>query len=192
VKSFVAVLLLMSLAVGGSGNSNKAEATSAAPVGSPAAPAETPALSEADKSRLLAIEGKKWLRKDTTDQMSGDKTAVFIMYGLNVDPAKYENPPQVDIFCSKKLHSAHFDVGPLDNPNVRFKFDDGQVLQQKWNLFQGLWLASPEEQKVILKGFAKARAVKFEYTPVNKAPRMVVFNMADYQESVLKEPLCKK
>lgn len=195
MKVFLTVLLLMGLVVGCSGNSNKAEATAASPVSSPAAaaePAGTPPLSEADQALLLAIQGKKWLRKDSTDQMDGQKTAFFIMYGVDVDPTKYEHPPKVEIICSKTLRSAHFDVGSLDSPRVRFKFDDGPVVQQNWEPFRGHWGATPEQQKGILKKFATASAVKFEYTPVNQAPRMVVFHMADYHDSVLKEPLCKK
>jgi len=191
VKTFLAVLLLIGLATGCSTNDNKAAAT---PVASPAAaePAATPAASEADSARMLAAEGKKWLREDMTDRMDGHKTAVFTIWGVEVDPTRYENPAKVEIFCSKTLHSAHFDVGRLASPSVRFKFDDGPVVQQKWEPCRGDLCATLEQQKLIFKGFATSKAVKFEYTPVSKAPKVVVINMADYQYSVLKEPLCKK
>jgi len=100
--------------------------------------------------------------------------------------------PRITIVCSKKPVSARiFPAGPLKDGNVKISFDSGTVLQQQWALVDGVGTPSEADEAALFKALATAKSLKFENTPSDAPTTTFTFNMGDYRESVLKEPLCK-
>jgi hypothetical protein len=83
-------------------------------------------------------------------------------------------------------------TGPLNDGNVRLTLDDGTVLKQVWRPRSNHWVGSESDQAELLKAWAAAKSFKFEYTPASGIPKTLNFSLADYKDSVLKEPICKK
>ena len=193
VKPFVLVVLLMGLAVGCSGNSNKADAT---PVASAAAPAATPdplALNPAEMAILLALKGKNWARSEHVGKEDGKRSILFSIYAIDyVKSDEHEVPPSITVVCQGKAPWPSIDAGDLKDGNVRLRFDGGPVLRQTWKRYPHSWLGSSADEQAMLDGFATAKSLKFEFRPLSRAPQTVTFNMADYRESVLTDPMCKK
>ena len=50
---------------------------------------------------------------------------------------------------------------------------------------------SEADEAALFKALATAKSLKFENTPSDAPTTTFTFNMGDYRESVLKEPLCK-
>jgi hypothetical protein len=189
VKALIVILLLVGLAVGCSGNSNKAEVVSAA---APAATPEKPAMTPEEKAMSLAIQGKKWARVEHEDKMDGHKWASFLMYPADyVSPDPTENTHLV-VLCNKSHMDMGIQTGPRTDGAVRIRFDNGPVVPQSWHKFEGDWFPSAAEKKAILNGLATAKLFKYEYSAVDKAHQILTFNVADYRESVLADPLCHK
>ncbi len=143
VKPFVLVVLLMGLAVGCSGNSNKADAT---PVASAAAPAATPdplALNPAEMAILLALKGKNWARSEHVGKEDGKRSILFSIYAIDyVKSDEHEVPPSITVVCQGKAPWPSIDAGDLKDGNVRLRFDGGPVLRQTWKRYPHSWLGS--------------------------------------------------
>jgi len=197
VKLFVVVIMLMGLAVGCSGNSNKAEATPAAisSAASSAAPARTPnaALGPKEIAFALALQGKRWKRTEFADEMDGHKSVSFSIYAIDyVASQPSEVPPRLSVTCRNSATHPYFEPGSLNDGSVRLRFDDGSVLKQNWHRSGDFWFPNSAESSAISKGLANANKAKLEYSPIGKATQVVTFNMADYRETVLTDPLCHK
>ena len=140
-----------------------------------------------------AMAGKNWLRKEVDDNADGHKI-FFSIFALDFAPWRPKlSLPRITVVCSKKPVSARiFPAGPLKDGNVKITFDNGTVLQQKWKLVDGAGVPSPADESALFKGLATAKSLKFENNPSDTATTIFAFNMGDYHESVLKEPLCKQ
>lgn len=197
MKQLFVAFMLMGLAVGCSGNANKAEATPAASssAAGSAAPAATPeaALSPKEVAFALALQGKKWKRTEFEDEMDGHKSVSFSIYAVDyVRSQPSEVPPRLSVTCRNSGTHPYFEPGPLSDGSVRLKFDDGPVLKQNWHRSGDFWFPNLAESSAISKGLATAKKARLEYSPAGKAPQVVNFNMADYRDSVLTDPLCHK
>ena len=188
MKSLLAVLLLMGLTVGCSGNSNRAEATAA----SPAAPATSAAPTADELSAADALAGKSWRRKEYENKMDGKKSVVFSIYTTDVPSTDTQLAPGIQVRCAAGEPAiASFLIHSLSDGNVRIKFDDGPIIKQSWHLFEGDWFPKLDDKKAIAKGLLTAKKLSLEYSPAGSATQLVTFNAAGFHETASKEPLCK-
>jgi hypothetical protein len=101
--------------------------------------------------------------------------------------------PRIAVWCSKAgMHARIHATGPLKDGNIQIKFDDGNLLQQKWNLVDGLGIPSSADQAALLGHLASTKSLTFQFSPDDAPTQTVTFTLGDYRDSVLKEPLCKK
>lgn len=192
MKSIFAVLLLMGLAMGCSSNSSKTETASSS---SPAQAAATPDSSAASpelKAISLAMQGKKWARLEHEDKMDGHKWVSFTMYPLDYVSKDPLDNTHIEVWCEKSQLSMAIKTAPRSDGAVRIRFDDGPVVSQTWHKTEGDWFPGAVGDKVIINGMATAKLFKYEFNAVDKPHEVLNFNMADYRESVLADPLCKK
>jgi len=140
-----------------------------------------------------AMAGTKWMHGEREDQAEGRKV-FFTIFAPDFYPWRAKlSHPRISIVCSRNPVSARiYPAGPLKDGNVKITFDNGTILRQKWNLVDGAGVPSPDDEAALFKGLATAKSLKFESTPSDEAANTYTFNMGDYRESVLKEPLCKK
>lgn len=147
----------------------------------------------AEVAGRLARAGKKWARTSNPNKPGAVKAAMFTIYPVQFVPASSEQkPPLATVMCGNNKMFALVDGGPLKDGNIKFTFDNGSVLTQTWAAQGNRWFPAPADNAAILKSWATAKSFKFEYTPADHARQTATFDMADYQESVLKEPLCKQ
>jgi hypothetical protein len=141
----------------------------------------------------LALAGTNWVRTEREDSVEGH-TVFFTIFIPHFDTWRSKlSHPRIAVWCSKAgMHARIHATGPLKDGNVQIKFDDGKLLQQKWNLVDGLGVPGPADQAALLDHLASTKSLTFQFTPDDAPTQTVTFTMGDYQESVLKEPLCKK
>lgn len=191
MKSFFAVLLLMGLAVGCSGNSNKVEATAATPATSPAEPAPSAvelAMTPELKAMSLAQHGKQWARVEK----EGSSIVAFVIYPVDDDQSDpLRDRPRLGVMCDGHGVDVDFTAGALKDASLKFRFDSAPAVTQTWRRFGPQWVPASAQKGPIIKGLASAQKVILEYHPSDKGHEVVNFNLADYRDSVLTEPRCK-
>ena len=141
----------------------------------------------------LAAAGKKWLRISSVDKTTGEKSVTFTIFATGF-PVDYKaKQPSASVLCGGTLGMYPvIQTGPLNDGSVRLTMDDGTVLKQVWRPRSNHWVGSESDQAALLKAWATAKSFNFEYNSASGLPKTIYFNMADYKDSVLKDPTCKK
>jgi hypothetical protein len=194
------IIVVVGFAMYRPGSSNKAivgPVTSAVPVVESAPGLQSPANTTSAATGInapdmqLALAGKNWMRREREDKDAGHKV-FFTIFTPEFDTWRSKlSRPRITVTCTKNPVSARiWPAGPLKDGNVKITFDNGTVLQQKWNLVDGAGVPSADDEAALFKGLATAKALKFENNPDDAPTKVFTFNLGDYHESVLKEPLC--
>jgi hypothetical protein len=192
LKTLIAVVAAL-LLVGCSKTQQNASAgaspasTSAQPTGGQTRPA---GLSDEDLDNIAVVNGKKWKRIDRVDQMDGTKKEVdFAYFGQAVDKTQKKDAPKWIVSCGSRL-VIYAMTGPIENSNVRLKFDDGPVQNQTW-LNGHTELYAGKAARPLLKQVLAAQSFKFEFTPADSGPQAYEIRTLNLKELMDSEPLCK-
>jgi len=180
----VLIVVVFGFAMHWPGNSNKANVASAtspvllpvnqsAPAGSSQSPGgNTPSAATGINAPdvQLALAGKSWMRREREDKEVGHKV-FFTVFTPEFDTWRSKlSRPRITITCIRNPVSARiWPAGPLKDGNVKITFDNGTVLQQKWNLVDGAGVPSANDESALFQRFGHRKISQIRKQPLRCA-----------------------
>ncbi len=100
------------------------------------------------------------------------------------------NPQFFVILCAPKP-KIYFSTGPVENGDVRIKFDEAPPLREKWDTRSRNTLYPQYSAAVFVKKLLTAQTFKIEFTPRGEAPEIRTYKVSNLKDLLSAEPNCK-
>jgi hypothetical protein len=140
--------------------------------------------SQHEKDLLAWGKGDLWLRAEDTDQMDGHKVVAYSTYPAGSDSTA---APILSVSCEPKW-LAYLSTGPLENADVRVKFDDAPPVREQW--LAGEHFLLPKSAETFVKRFVVSQTFKIEFTRLGHSAQVETYKI-DNLKQLLAADNCK-
>jgi hypothetical protein len=132
-------------------------------------------LSQHEKDLLAWGKGDLWLRFEDTDKMDGHKVVAYSAYPAGSD----STAPILSVSCQPKW-LMYLSTGPLENADVRVKFDDAPPVREQWLASEHLLF--PKSTEIFLKQFAASQIFKIEFTRLGHPAQVETYKIGNLKQ----------